>query len=178
MLRLRFLRWPTYLLAAMLITVPFLDLLVTVLPLQGSNVRWRVGTTGQMASNIVLLLVGLFIALVAANVFEQPRAQRALAALNALVAAGLLVAMPLFLLDFMQLRPEVRPEVKTGFDIVGTQTLIKLLFALAITAVNAVTAFRTSRLADAPAKRAGGRNQDGSPLVAGVTTGRGAAATP
>lgn len=166
MRHLRLLRWPTYFIASLLLFVPLFDLTITVWPFQGSVLRWRVATMGQVSASMVLATLGLLLLLVASVLFEQPRAQRAVAAVTGVMAAALLVLVPLFLLDLAQLRPDVRPEIRHPFDIVATQSTIKLVLEIVALASIAVAGFKASRAAvDQTNKRAAGRSDV---LVGGV----------
>jgi hypothetical protein len=167
---LRFLSWPTYLVASLLAVVPFLDWAVAVWPLQLGNMRWRVGAAGQLSGGLMTVLLGLLLLLAVAVLLEQPRVLRLVAALGALLAAGTLVLLTLFLLDVLQLRGSVRPELVRSFDVVAFQALVKQLVAVAAGVVLAVSAIR--------AVRAGGGARRTRPSVDGpavVVGGAGAA---
>jgi len=172
---LRPLSSPGYFVAALFFLFPVYDFFVTVWPLQFSNVRWRVAVAGQIGASIMTMLLGLFLMLALSYVMEQPRVQRALVALSGLFAAGLLVVLVLFALDWVQLRPDVRPEVRHAFDVVSTQAAVKLLLGVIGGTLMTLSALRTARAADAgAAKRAGrGATDSANPLVAGVSKGRG-----
>lgn len=173
MRQLRALRAPAYFVAAMVTLFPILDFFVTVWPLQGGNIRWRVAAVGQLAGGMMTVFLGLFIALMLAFLFDQPRLQRTLAALSGLLTALLLVLAVLFALDWAQLRRDVRPEVHLAFDVVSMQAEVKLLVELVGAALFTLGALRASReAAAATTKRAAGREAAASPLVAGVGTGR------
>ncbi|MFL5578670.1 MAG: hypothetical protein ACJ79S_22170 [Gemmatimonadaceae bacterium] len=150
---LRLLSWPTYLVATLLIFVPFLDWAVAVWPLQPGNMRWRVAAVGQLSGGLMTVLLGLLLLFAVALLLEQPRVQRLVAALAGLLAAGTLVAIVLFLLDAVQLRGSVRPELVHSFDAVAIQALVKQLLALATSIALAVCAARASR-ASGEARRA------------------------
>ncbi|HET7456728.1 MAG TPA: hypothetical protein VFJ74_03670 [Gemmatimonadaceae bacterium] len=174
---LRFLRWPTYFIASLLIFVPLFDLIITIWPIQGSNLRWRVATMGQVSASEVLAILGLLLLLIASVIFDQPRVQRVVAALAGLMAAVLLVLVPLFLLDITQLRPDVRPELKHPFDLVATQSTLKLILEIIAYASLALAGFRASRATvEQTAPKRGGR---ADVLVGGVRgTEKGAATAP
>lgn len=170
MRQLRALRAPAYFVAAMVTLFPLLDFFVTVWPLQGGNIRWRVAAVGQLAGGMMTVFLGVFIALAIAFLLDQPRMQRALAALCGLLTALLLVLTVLFALDWAQLRRDVRPEVHLAFDVVSMQAEVKLLVELIGAALFTLGAVRASRAADVGTKRSG--REAVNPLVAGVTTGR------
>jgi chromate transport protein ChrA len=126
----RFLSAPTYLVAFLFAFVPFLDLVVSVWPLQFGNLRWRVAMMGQLSGGLMTVLLGFLLALIAATVFDQPKVQRAIVALSGLMALALVVVMGMFVLDVFQLRGDVRPEVRRAFDMIALQAFIKLILAL------------------------------------------------
>ena len=162
---LRLLAWPGYLVAFLLMFVPFLDWAVTVWPLQFGNMRWRVGAAGQLSGGLMTVLIGLLVVFAIALALDQRRAQRVVVVLSGLLAAGTLVLVSLFVLDVAQLRGSVRPEVVHAFDIVAIQALTKQLLTLLTTLAFAVAAFKASR-ADGAARRARGA-KDAPPVVVG-----------
>jgi hypothetical protein len=162
---LRFLAWPTYLVATLLVLVPFLDWAVAVWPPQPGNMRWRVAAAGQMSGGLMTVLLGLLLLLAVAVLLEQPRVLRLVAALGALLAAGTLVGLGLFALDAVQLRGSVRPDLVRAFDAVALQALVKQLLAAVTSIVIAVCAVRAARGTDG-ARRARA-NRAGADVVVG-----------
>ena len=136
---------PTYLVALVFMVIPFLDVLVSVYPLQFANIRWRVALMGQLSGGLMTVLLGFLLALAAATLLEQPRMQRAIVALSALLGLLLLATIVLFVLDIVQLRPSVRPEVRRAFDIVATQAFGKLLLSLVASVLFVLAGLRASR---------------------------------
>jgi hypothetical protein len=176
MRQLRNLKTPGYFVAALFVLFPIYDFFVTVWPLQFGNVRWRVAVAGQIGASVMTMLLGLFLALAVSYVMDQPRVQRALAAVSGLFAAGLLVTLVLFALDWLQLRKDVRPELHHAFDVVSTQAAIKLVLGTIGATLMTLSALRMAREASATsAARRAARGKEAGPLVAGVTTGRGGA---
>lgn len=126
----RFLSAPTYLVAFLFLFVPFLDLAVSVWPLQFGNLRWRVAMVGQLSGGLMTVFLGFLLALAIATLLEQPRMQRAIVALCGLLAVALVVIIGMFVLDIFQLRGAVRPEVRRAFDMIAVQAFIKLILSL------------------------------------------------
>ena len=159
----RFLRTPTYLVAIILAFLALLDFLVTVWPLQFANMRWRVGAMGQLSGALTGVMISLLLTFAASVIFDHPKVQRLLVAVAGLITALLLVVITLFVLDLVQLRVSVRPEVKRAFDIVAIQAFIKLLLGLVVSTVFAVASFRASR-AEVASRR---RGAEGPAMVVG-----------
>jgi len=136
---------PTYLVALLFIFIPLLDVVVSGWPLQFANIRWRVAMMGQLSGGLMTVLLGFLLAVAAATLFEQPRVQRLLVALSALMGLALLATLVLFLLDVTQLRGDVRPEIRRTFDIVALQAFLKLCFALLGSVLFFVAGLRASR---------------------------------
>lgn len=160
----RYLSTPTYLVAFLFTLIPFLDLLVNLWPVQLRNIRWRVAMMGQLSGGMMTVLLGFLLAIIVANVLDQLRMQRAMVALSGLMAVVLLGLLGLFVLDVLQLRPDVRPEVRRAFDMVAVQAFIKLVLALIGSALFAWSGLRAVR-EEKKARRT--RGADGPAVVVG-----------
>jgi hypothetical protein len=165
----RYLSAPTYLVAFLFAFVPFLDLLVSVWPLQFGNLRWRVATMGQLSGGLMTVLLGFLLALVISTVLEQPRMQRAIVALSGLMAVALIATMGLFVLDVFQLRGAVRPEVRRTYDMIAVQAFIKFVLSLIGSLLFAWAALRMAR--DDKKARRPRNTADGPVVVVGGSRG-------
>jgi threonine/homoserine/homoserine lactone efflux protein len=162
---LRYLGSPTYLVAFLFVFVPFLDLLVNLWPVQPRNIRWRVAMMGQLSGGMMTVMLGFLLAILAAHLLEQPRVQRAMIALSGLMGLVLLGILGLFILDVLQLRPEIRPEVRRAFDMVAIQAFIKLFLSLVGAAVFVWSGLRALR-EERKARRA--RGAEGPVVMVGT----------
>lgn len=165
---LRHLSAPTYLVAFLFLFVPFLDLAVSVWPLQFGNLRWRVAMVGQLSGGLMTVFLGFLIALVIATVLDQPRVQRAVVALCGLLAVALVVIIGMFVLDIFQLRGAIRPEVRRAFDMIAVQAFIKLILSLIGSVLFVLAGLRLAR-DEQKARRP--RGADGPVVVVGGTRG-------
>ena len=141
----RHLSAPTYLVAFLFLFVPFLDLAVSVWPLQFGNLRWRVAMVGQLSGGLMTIFLGFLLALTIATVLDQRRVQRAIVALCGLLALALVVTIGVFVLDIFQLRGAVRPEVRRAFDMIAVQAFIKLILSLVGSALFVLAGIRLTR---------------------------------
>lgn len=151
--RYRFLALPGYCIAAFLIIVPFMDTIISTMPLSPTIVGWRFGTLGLLANAFMTPLVGLFILLALAAALDQRRVLRVLAVLSVVAAVFVLGGLGLFVLDTVQMRSQVRPEAKTTFDRATVVAMAKYLFTtvvLAMVGIKGWYATRGSGRASAP----------------------------
>jgi hypothetical protein len=165
----RHLSAPTYLVAFLFLFVPFLDLAVSVWPLQFGNLRWRVAMSGQMSGGLMTVFLGFLLALGIATVLDQPKMQRAVVALCGLLAVVLVVVLGMFVLDIFQLRGAIRPEVRRAFDMIAVQAFIKLLLSLLGSVLFVIAGLRMAR-DEQKARRPRGAT-DGPVVVVGGSRG-------
>ncbi len=145
--RLEYLVWPAYILAALLVIVSGTDALIRSLPLNPGAARWRFGAVGIFTMALVQPAAGLMLALAVAHAFGRKWGQRVSSALATLVGIVLLLAPLLFLLDSLQLRREVRPNVKALYDIsVLRAVVVQLLMGIMLLWAG-IASFRVRRRA-------------------------------
>jgi hypothetical protein len=130
MIQQRHVAWPTYLVAFSLSVIPPLDALMQVLPLRVHDPRWRFGFFGLMSNALMLPLLGLFIAFVAASLFEHRRFQRVLGIIAGVVAVIALGMLCLFALDALQVRPEVKAAAHLAFNVATLTAVMKSLLGI------------------------------------------------
>lgn len=119
-----------YVLAALLVATPLIDLATQVMPFQPGSGVWRYGVLGMLGNNLLTPLLGAVIAGIAAASLEHVRAIRIFsigAGTLCLVIAGLAL---FFLLDVVQLRPTVEEGARSAFDLGAGLALGKFCGAL------------------------------------------------
>jgi hypothetical protein len=136
---------PGYLVLGTMIVFPLLDSVLTVWPLRPGEVSWRFGAIGIFSRGLMTPLFGLVLLYGLALIYEHRVAQRVVAVVAAIAAPAVASACALFVLDALQMRGQVQPQMKAAFDVASTVALGKLLVMATITAVLCVAAFRSSR---------------------------------
>jgi chromate transport protein ChrA len=130
---LRRLAWPTYFVAFLLVVITLMDLVSNIWPLRFGDHQWRYGTLGLLAGFLLTPLLGVVFAMVAAAILEHRVTLRVISILISVTAVLLLLAIPLFGLDAIQLRGTVNPEAKTLFDVGVIKAVIRhLTIAIAL----------------------------------------------
>jgi hypothetical protein len=145
MSRIRSLAVPAYLMAALLVLFPLGDTLLTVWPLRLGTVSWRFGAVGIFSRAMMTPLLGLLLALAVAALAKHSRARRGIALLAGLQALVLLIVIPLFALDTLQMRSQVRPEALAGVDVASTIAATKLLLTAVVAAALCAAGVRRTR---------------------------------
>lgn len=121
---------PGYLLAVMFFLLPLGDFFTTVYPFRFGEERWRFGAVGSLGNVTLLPLLGLFMALVLATMLDHRQVRRVLgwACLVFAVIFGIMTV--LFMLDFFQMRGQVKPQFQKVMDVAATGSIIKQMFTL------------------------------------------------
>jgi hypothetical protein len=78
----------------------------------------------------LLPLLGLFTALVIAAMLDHRRVRRALGWVCLVLAVLFGIMIVLFILDFFQMRGQVKPQFQKVMDVAATGSLIKQVFTL------------------------------------------------
>ena len=113
-----------YALALALILVPAIEVIVQAWPPTPTAVRWRYGLLGYLGNELGLPTIGYVTAVLTAALVGHRRALKALSAAS-LVGALLLALMAiLFLLDAVQIRNTVNPEIMKSFDSASIKALL------------------------------------------------------
>jgi hypothetical protein len=121
----RYLAWPAYFVALLLIATPALDLLTNVWPVRMGNAEWRYGAVGLMSGFLLTPLLGLVIGLAAATALDHRRVVR-VAGVVSLISGVVLVAGTLsFALDVLQIRGTVTAEARSTFDLGAVKAALK-----------------------------------------------------
>ena len=116
---------PLYVVAAMLVVIPFLDFLLVVPPAKFASSQWRFDAAGLLSNHILLPIVGLSLAFVTSSVLKQHRVQRALVVVCLTIAIVLAVVSVRFWLDVRSIRGAVAATDRLAFNSAWTRALIK-----------------------------------------------------
>jgi hypothetical protein len=133
-----------YLVALLLVVVPLSDNVVRTWPIRPGDERWRFGTLGILFNALVTPLLGVFLALIVAAVLQQARTLRTLAVLTLVAAALVLGAIPLFGLDYLQLRAKVTAEAMGGFDSSARKAIVVGLLSATVALIVGITGWRAA----------------------------------
>ncbi|HUG27447.1 MAG TPA: hypothetical protein VMK53_04050 [Gemmatimonadales bacterium] len=154
--------WALYAIGALLWLAPLADLAAGIGSLNFGVVQWRFGTTGLLASALILPITGLMFWFAAAVILQQRRALQVLFGVVVTMLVLLAVALVLFTLDALQVRIQVLEDVKRAYDLASMKAVLTLASELVVLAVLAVTTFRAAK---GTAVRRTSRRSDGAPLV-------------
>jgi hypothetical protein len=119
-----------YLLALVLVLLPFVETIAGGWPPRPGEVSWRFGTVGIFANFLGTLFLGLLIGAVTAHLLGHRVVVRALSVAAMFMALVLVLAMAGFALDYVQLRRMVRPELKGKFDVESMKATATTLVAI------------------------------------------------
>lgn len=136
--RLKGLAVPAYVTAAILILFPIIDTGTALLPARTGELAWRFGALGLVSQALMTPLLGGLIALVTAAVFGHRRALRVVQILGWIVVALSIGAIAMFLLDAVQMRSTVRPELKGAVDKASAVAMVKYLVTAGVAATLAL----------------------------------------
>ncbi|MCH7532009.1 MAG: hypothetical protein IIB36_09680 [Gemmatimonadetes bacterium] len=137
-----------YLVAILLVVGPLLDLVASVWPLSPTSVAWRFAATGLLSKALLVPLLGSLAAVVAALVLEHRRFLRLLSYANAGIAILLIGATIEFVLDTVQLRSGIAPEVTSEYDVAAVRAVVNLVLVGAALGGLGISGFRASRRTD------------------------------
>ena len=114
-----------YVVAAAFALPSLLEFLLVTFPYRPAAAQWRFGAFGLLFNSVAFLpVVGISLAVFAAVMLGHDRTTRVLAVLLGLFALVLLVVFPLFVLDFLQVRPQVNPATRPAFDYTSLKAVL------------------------------------------------------
>lgn len=134
-----------YVVAAAFIIPSLMEFMLVSYPYRVGAAQWRFGALGLLFNSVLFSpIVGIAVASVAAVMLEQRMVARVLAILGGLIALFMLIGLPFFALDFLQLRASVNPQAKRAFDFTSLKAALTggLLFLTALSV--AIGAWRGS----------------------------------
>jgi hypothetical protein len=114
-----------YIVALALALPPLMEYLLVSMPYRLGNTQWRFGAVGLFVNSFAFSpLLGLALALFASVQLGHRRTARVFSVLAIIAGVGILLALPLFLLDFLQVRAGVNPQAKLAFTLTSTKAAI------------------------------------------------------
>ena len=136
-----------YLVALALALPPLMEYLLVSSPYRFANTQWRFGAVGLFVNSFAFSpLLGIALGLFAAVQLGHRRTARAFSILAMIAGAGILLALPLFLLDFLQVRASVNPAAKTAFTLTSTKAAISGVIMAATALALGIGGWRSTRL--------------------------------
>ena len=139
---------PLYAVGALFVVMPILDVVAQVWPPSPGSAPWRYGTVGLGANYLISIVFGLLLITAVATWQWHRRTLRFMGILVAALAILAVIATVAFVLDVIQLRPQV-PHSQPGavhlFDVGALKAVVKYLLAAVALAWVALGALRARR---------------------------------
>lgn len=143
--KLKGLTVPLLLFAVLLVALPLMDWVGAVWPVEPGDAEWRFGAVVLLSDALVLPLLGLIILAVVGAVGEKKWLQETTAGLSGLAATPLLVALPVFLLDALEMRGDVLGGARLAFDMNALRTVFVIGFAVIVLSALGWAGYKGSR---------------------------------
>lgn len=115
--------------AFLLVATPLLDYLTNITPWLPGNVDWRYGVVGLLSGFLLTPLLGMVLASLLAVLVNRRGPRMIVGWLDVAGGAALLLLVPLFLLDFLQIRAGVPPAEMPTFQLAGVKAMLKHITA-------------------------------------------------
>lgn len=102
-----------------------MEFALVTFPYRFGVASWRFGTTGLLYNSVVVSpLFGLGLAAVVAYQLEQRVVLRVVSVIAFVITALLVLSLPFFMLDFVQMRGQVSADGRQGYDLVSLKATI------------------------------------------------------
>ncbi len=150
--KLKHLTTPLLLFAVLLIVVPAMELADAVWPVGLGNAEWRFGAVGLLSNTLLEPLLGSAIIIVVATLSDKRRILVNMSVINGLAALLLFVAIPLFMLDSIELRSRVPPEATLRFDVAASKAVFVHGLAVIVLAGLSFAGLKSSKRLDRHSK--------------------------
>jgi hypothetical protein len=136
-----------YLVALVLVLPPILEYLIVLsAPYQLGNTQWRFGAVGLFVNSFAFSpLLGVTLAIFTALQLGHLRTSKVLSILAIVAGVGVLLSLPLFLLDFLQVRASVAEQAKRAFTITSVKATISGVIVAATGIAVGIGGLRTGR---------------------------------
>lgn len=144
-----------FVVALLMITVPLVQSLTQIWPLQLSNIQWRFGAANALSSILLLPFLGLSLMLVMARGLDQTGLARAVGAASALFTLALLPCIAVFVLDAQELKTIVSTQMAAQFT--NTTIRVGLVSTLFLVAYALLTIFGFSAMPGSGSAKGGKR---------------------
>ena len=142
-----------YVLGLTLIVVPAVEVIVQGWPPTPTAVRWRYGLLGYMGNQLALPTIGYVLAVCTAALVGQGKVLRVLSGTSLAGALILALMAVLFLLDAVQVRNTVNPDVMKAFDSASIKALLSFGLTFVIFLWMGRTGWKASRASQSKDKR-------------------------
>jgi hypothetical protein len=143
----RRIRTPGYLIMALLIVSPLIELCAAAWPFQVHQAAWRLSFVGTAGASLGLPMLGLFFIFLLGVLAADTSALLLVSGASVVAGAFCILEAAIFALDALEMKARVRPGLTERYDAVSAWWLIKLCVAGAILFVLALSAFRAARSA-------------------------------
>jgi chromate transport protein ChrA len=131
--------------AVLLVALPLMDWVGAVWPVEPGDAAWRFGAVVLLSDTLMHPLLGLVILTLVGALGEKKWPREMTAALSGLAATLLLVALPVFLLDALELRGDVLGGARQAFDMNALRTVFVIAFAVVVLSALGWAGYRGSR---------------------------------
>ena len=168
-------RTPGYLVMALLVLSPLIELCTAAWPFQIHEAAWRLSFAAAVGASLGLPILGLFLAFLLATFAADVGALLAVAGTSILAGILCLLQAGLFTLDALEMKSRVRPGLTERYGLVSSWWMIKLCVAGAILFVVALSALRAIRRLRRERRAA---KQKSASLLVGAPAGAPRVATP
>ena len=138
----RRLRVPGYMVSALLFILTFFELAVATWPYNIHNVSWRLGVAGGISGGFAAAIFFAFAIALAAG--DRP-VLWVVSAISGVAAVLFLVGSAFFVLDALQMKGQVRPELMSRYNLSFAWGFSKILLDIVVFAAVAVSGFRIVR---------------------------------
>ncbi len=154
--------------ALLLMTIPTLQVVSQLWPLQLVNIQWRFGAANAFSAILVLPFLGMTLLFLLARATGNRALSRVIGVLAGFLTFVILASTVLFILDALQLKTIVQSRMLDQFRSTMMRVIgLSGVFAVAF-AVVAVSAFSFPKATGLPQKGASGRKgDDGVGLIVG-----------
>jgi len=154
-----------YVVAAVFILSPLVDVVTNFYPLDPGSVQWRYGAVGIMSNYLISAVFGLLLGTCIAAIAGGRMARWMFTILDLATAAVLILVLALFSLDVLQLRNVVRPEAADMFKIGALKAALKLVMVAVALALLGIGGLRAARANGGTAAKRGRKDKDAPLLV-------------
>jgi hypothetical protein len=120
-----------YFIAFLLVVTPAFDWVTNITPFRPGSVDWRYGVTGLLSGFLLTPLLGMAVAALISAATGGRRARLVTGVLNLAFGLALVLLLPLFALDFFQLRASMPAGELSLYDVAGLKAAVKHLTAAA-----------------------------------------------
>jgi undecaprenyl pyrophosphate phosphatase UppP len=105
-----------YVVGALLVLVPAVEIASRAFPARTGHAAWRFGAAGIAYGQVATMLLGMFLAMAVAAVADHRRVLRGLAVLLLVGAALIVATLPVFAMDYAELRAGVDARAHAEMD--------------------------------------------------------------